>query len=673
MEGGLIGFGNSLEWIFSEIRTLTAGQSVSQVDLEKGGIEIWPSVDLGYCGPEIYEEVIRPNLSKRSWKNISRNALGLVGESAAEYLLQHQSTFSQFPDSSQASSDYFELSVHRIAKVYWNRLLKINPNLSNQRINTFSETVEEFREDLTDNDCQSALLFLFIRNPSISKRVLKSLCTTRNICSKISLAKAFLDLESNSVLRNTNVAINFLLEKYLELTDSVGMNGINHPEEVQKVNEILKNLGYLDGDFVVNDGEVDWSPLNEFINTIEAGSSSSFGGIVSPGSLVHLWLCSSNAPRKVIMNSQHLVTQSAAVTHWSKQIFLMLEKKERLRAIRSFNEGGQYDVANFGIYDLSSLGMQFKLKLPSNDSSECVDCNNPNFDCNKMIEICKNLFKSPYINGSNSLSLSHSGLIDQGYVNDGGQIDHLLVNLVLPSLQSPEKLFPQPDESDEQSATTSEQSEQQSNVEILFDYYSNIIQSRTSEIIDFVSLEKLHLLGITGWTNHEFAINEKNRYNDSIIALWKDANGDKIVKYYKATTSPGTFQKFYNKNGDAHLMDGRYAYKRGKHNGYNALVQADKFTVWRDKNKDGIRESDSVVETGYFGINLHAGGTTESVGNWSAGCQVIWGGRSQDSPFDKFMQDVENLLSVESIVYYTLVNSINLPSINDYVTSTGGE
>ena len=42
------------------------------------------------------------------------------------------------------------------------------------------------------------------------------------------------------------------------------------------------------------------------------------------------------------------------------------------------------------------------------------------------------------------------------------------------------------------------------------------------------------------------------------------------------------------------------------------------------KNKDGIRESDSVVETGYFNINLHAGGTTESVGNWSAGCQVIW-------------------------------------------------
>ena len=78
----LIGFGNSLEWLFSEINALTTGQSVSQNNLEKGGIEIWPSVDLGYCGPEIYEEVMRPNLSKRSWKNTCRNALGLIGESS---------------------------------------------------------------------------------------------------------------------------------------------------------------------------------------------------------------------------------------------------------------------------------------------------------------------------------------------------------------------------------------------------------------------------------------------------------------------------------------------------------------------------------------------------------------------------------------------------------------
>ena len=180
----LIGFGNSLEWLFSEINALTTGQSVSQNNLEKGGIEIWPSVDLGYCGPEIYEEVIRPNLSKRSWKNACRNALGLIGDRAAEYLLQHQSKFSQFPDSSEVSSDYFELSIQRIARIYWNRLLKINPNLSNEKLNMFSETVEDFRNDLTDIDCQLALLFVYIRNPSLSKRILKSLCTTKNICSK---------------------------------------------------------------------------------------------------------------------------------------------------------------------------------------------------------------------------------------------------------------------------------------------------------------------------------------------------------------------------------------------------------------------------------------------------------------------------------------------------------
>lgn len=669
----LIGFGNSLEWLFSEINALTTGQSVSQNNLEKGGIEIWPSVDLGYCGPEIYEEVIRPNLSKRSWKNTCRNALGLIGERAAEYLLQHQSKFSQFPDSSEVSSDYFELSIQRIARIYWNRLLKINPNLSNEKLNMFSETVEDFRNDLTDIDCQLALLFVYIRNPSLSKRVLKSLCTTKNICSKISLAKTLLELGTNANVRDTGVAISFLLEKYLELTGTVGTNGTNNPEEVQKVNQRLVDLGYLGGDFDVNDGQIDWSPLNAFISTIEAGSSSLLNGLVSPGSLAHLWLCSSNAPKRVNLTSRHLLGQSAIVNHWTKEVIQMLEKNERLVSIRKFNEGGNYTITNLDIFDIQSHGMQFKLKLPSKDSTECVDCDDPNFDYEKMIDICKVLFKSPYIDGSNSLSLSHSGLKQLGYVSDNLQSNHLLVNLILPALKSPGNISLQADEDEQQPAIVEEQTTQELNVELLFNYYSNVIQSRTSEVVDFTSSENLHLLGITGWLNHEFAINEKNKYNDSIIALWKDADGNKIVKNYRATTSPGSFETFYNKNGDAHLVDGRYAYKRGQHKGYNALVQAEAFTVWRDKNKDGIRESDSIVETGYFGINLHAGGTTESVGNWSAGCQVIWGGRGQDSPFDKFMQDVENLVSVNSVVHYTLVNSLNLPSINDYYASTGGD
>ena len=44
-------------------------------------------------------------------------------------------------------------------------------------------------------------------------------------------------------------------------------------------------------------------------------------------------------------------------------------------------------------------------------------------------------------------------------------------------------------------------------------------------------------------------------------------------------------------------------------------------------NKSGIRTDSSLVETGWFGINLHAGGTGSNVKNWSAGCQIIWGGR----------------------------------------------
>ena len=61
------------------------------------------------------------------------------------------------------------------------------------------------------------------------------------------------------------------------------------------------------------------------------------------------------------------------------------------------------------------------------------------------------------------------------------------------------------------------------------------------------------------------------------------------------------------------------------------------------------------------------------VKNWSAGCQVIWGGREQQSPFQTFMQDVELLVSENSNVYYTLVNSRDLPSIHNYYLGLGGE
>ena len=63
-----IGFEGNLPWISNQIRSLCHEQSISQYNTEIGGVEIWPGIDLGYCGLEIFEEVVRPNLNKRSWK-----------------------------------------------------------------------------------------------------------------------------------------------------------------------------------------------------------------------------------------------------------------------------------------------------------------------------------------------------------------------------------------------------------------------------------------------------------------------------------------------------------------------------------------------------------------------------------------------------------------------------
>ena len=137
------------------------------------------------------------------------------------------------------------------------------------------------------------------------------------------------------------------------------------------------------------------------------------------------------------------------------------------------------------------------------------------------------------------------------------------------------------------------------------------------------------------------------------------------MKKYTATTSPGTFSKLYNSKGDAHLINGRYGYKKGKHNGYDALVQAEEFTVWRDPEKSGVRYETSLVESGWFGINLHAGGISKEVSNWSAGCQVIWGGRDIDSPFLEFMQNVNSLLDDDEVVYYSRRFERD-PSLSDF-------
>jgi hypothetical protein len=124
--------------------------------------------------------------------------------------------------------------------------------------------------------------------------------------------------------------------------------------------------------------------------------------------------------------------------------------------------------------------------------------------------------------------------------------------------------------------------------------------------------------------------NEANLFDDLVVLIYSE-NGYPVLKKYPATTDPGNFWLFNPERveGTAILVPNQYrgAYTMGLHKGREALVQAGNLKVYRDNNKDAILDCDpSTIQTGRFGINIHGESPTsesQTVGRWSAGCQVI--------------------------------------------------
>jgi hypothetical protein len=149
-------------------------------------------------------------------------------------------------------------------------------------------------------------------------------------------------------------------------------------------------------------------------------------------------------------------------------------------------------------------------------------------------------------------------------------------------------------------------------------------------------------------------------------------NQNKIF-VYPGTTDPGTY---YTVNpftvegitGAAHLLDGWHdsiwqvgIHMPGRPFAHEALIQTgNAAAVWRDVNKDYRQESDEPVQTGYFGIDLHHAHPSQivkSVGQYSAGCQVI----QSPTDFLKFMAALKSTVGFQKNnkirVSYMLINS----------------
>jgi hypothetical protein len=163
-----------------------------------------------------------------------------------------------------------------------------------------------------------------------------------------------------------------------------------------------------------------------------------------------------------------------------------------------------------------------------------------------------------------------------------------------------------------------------------------------------------------------------NVFNDSLNVLFTDNTGKPAAFSWKATTDPGTYwlKNPLNDQGTAVLKPGQYigSHALGMHRGkYLALVQVRPVTVVRDFNRDGKADySTGREETGLFGINIHralANGTTKTIDNYSAGCQVF----SNAEDFSLFLQLAERHKNLYGNSFtYTLLSGLPDGSIPEF-------
>lgn len=145
----------------------------------------------------------------------------------------------------------------------------------------------------------------------------------------------------------------------------------------------------------------------------------------------------------------------------------------------------------------------------------------------------------------------------------------------------------------------------------------------------------LHVFGVRGARPWPEAPDDGKYYlqvTDQAFDNWNDTLGlfGTAFGTWLGTTDPGSTYTWdpMNPIGAAHLVPGWYDYQRGSHKGHGALVQAGPVTVIRDEDRDGTGEPQEYRESGWFGLNIHAGGDAERVGAYSAGCQVFQDGWS---------------------------------------------
>jgi len=165
------------------------------------------------------------------------------------------------------------------------------------------------------------------------------------------------------------------------------------------------------------------------------------------------------------------------------------------------------------------------------------------------------------------------------------------------------------------------------------------VKSLGHKVFDGPEPYDLNIIGIRS------ANPQPNKFDDLLCCAYREhIDGPFVIKYWAATTDPGTFclenpTKYGTEAGTAIVAEGQYrsAYKLDLHRGkYTALCQrSGAINVYRDGNRDDKVDMDpGTIQNGYFGCNIHkAGANSSNVDKWSAGCQVF----KRESDFDELI------------------------------------
>lgn len=151
---------------------------------------------------------------------------------------------------------------------------------------------------------------------------------------------------------------------------------------------------------------------------------------------------------------------------------------------------------------------------------------------------------------------------------------------------------------------------------------------------------------------------------DDVIGLARlDSDGLPQAYQYTGTTEPGLFDKVINPLGDFKMVPGFYFFKMGIHHGKNPCLMQDG-PVLGERAKKGVDYNEADDQTWQItdgSLHIHAGiGNVESVGMWSAGCQVIaggWEGKGWNE-FFKYCKIATNMP-----IPYILVNEADVPAL----------